>query len=297
AIERSPAHLRGLIGGLIAAGAPVAILFINFLQLLVLKRLPHAAYLSWGWRLPFFFGAFLGILYIFYYARVPELAVVRAKNTPHVQQPIWLLFSSRQHFINLVQVFLLMTGMWFAAQIALSFLPGLLIGVLHQSPANVSTLELVSSSITVLGMIGYAAWSQKVGRKRMLIWSGISIVIGETLAFYFMVQLANRHAPFISIAIMALIAIVLPNSPLGTIIVYLNERFPSYVRGSGYGTVYTISLIIPGLYSFWLYLLGKVMPYEYTGLVLIVLGGLLFLWAALIGPETRNVKLLPDEEE
>jgi MFS family permease len=296
AIERSPAHLRGLIGGLIAAGAPVAILFINVVQLLVLKKLPHEAYLSWGWRLPFFFGAFLGILYLIYYSRVPELEVskLRRDNTS-VRQPIWELFSG-PNFKSLIQVMLLLTGMWFAVQMVLSFLPGLLIGILHQSPANVSTLELTSSAATAVGMILYAVLSQRIGRRSLLIAVGLSIIIGESLAYFFMVRLANGGSGFLAIGIMAFIAIVLANSPLGAVIVYLNERFPSYVRGSGYGTSYTISLIIPGLYSLWLYWLGKIIPYEYTGLILIVLGGVLFLWASVLGPETRDTVLLPEEE-
>jgi MFS family permease len=295
AIERSPKHLRGLVGGMIAAGAPVAILFISLTQLAFLARLSPAAYQTWGWRMPYLFGVILGILYLIYYSRVPELETTFLESK-RAREPLWELFS-RGTFKNLVQVFLLMSGMWFAAQMVLSFLPGLLIGILHQSPKNVSTLEILANVVTALGMIGYAALSQRIGRRRMLVGIGISILVGESLAYLLMVMAARSGSGFFLIGFLALIAFFLANSPLGCVVVYLNERFPTRVRGSAYGTAYTVSLILPSLYSFWLLWLSKIVPYAYTALILIVLGGILFLWAALWGPETRDVVLLEPSQE
>ena len=50
-------------------------------------------------------------------------------------------------------------------------------------------------------------------------------------------------------------------------------------------------MIIPSFYSFYLLGLGKVMPYAYAGIVLLVLGGLLTAVGAWIGPETRDVDM------
>lgn len=295
AIERSPKNLRGLVGGLVAGGAPVAVLLISIAQILVLKRMSHPALLAWGWRLPFFFGVILGIGYLIYYWRVPEIDLgLLEKSRESRKAPLLQLFS-RAHFRDLLQVFLLMLGMWFAAQIMVSFLPVLLIGVLHQNPANVSMLEIVSSLIILGGMIGYGAVSQRTGRRRMLIWSGASVTVGASIAFLFMVLFARRGAGFMPVAVMATIAMFLANAPLGCIVVYLNERFRAGIRSSGYGTVYTVSLILPALYSVWLGALTFAIPFAYTALVLVVLGGVLFLIGAVIGPETRDVELLRAE--
>lgn len=295
AIERSPKSMRGLVGGLVAAGAPAAILLISVIQVLVLKRLSHPAFLSWGWRLPFFFGVILGIGYLIYYWRVPEIDLgLLEKSRESRRAPLVQLFS-RAHFRGLLQVFLLMLGMWFAAQIMVSFLPGLLIGVLHQNAADVSMLEIASGVIVAGGMIGYGAVSQRIGRRRTLIWSGASVTVGASLAFVFMVLLAHQGAGFVPVAVMALIAMFLANSPLGCIVVYLNERFRAGVRSSGYGTAYTLSLILPALYSVWLGALKFAIPFDYAALVLVVLGGVLFFAGAVIGPETREVDLLAEE--
>src|ERR1700733_10943655 len=63
AIERSPARLRGLVGGVVSAGAPVAIIFIHSFQVTALKQITPPPYESWGRRAPFFFGVLLGIGY------------------------------------------------------------------------------------------------------------------------------------------------------------------------------------------------------------------------------------------
>lgn len=296
AIERSPARLRGVVGGVVSAGAPVAIIFINVVQILALNHMMPASYQSWGWRIPFFFGALLGVGYLVYFARVPEVdTATLAAERKSKRVPIADLFT-RDNFPMLLQVFLLMTGMWFAAQMMLSFLPGMLIGVLHQNASDVSNMEIVANVCTVIAMIGFAAASQRLGRRRTLFWSAVAIAIGVGLAYGFMVVLANDRSSFLPVAILAIIGFILVNGPLGTCVVYLNERFGKGVRSSGYGTAYTVSLILPSLYSVWIGLLQHVMPYDYTPIVLIVLGGVLFAIGAHIGPETVHASTLTDDD-
>jgi predicted MFS family arabinose efflux permease len=297
AIERSPARLRGLVGGVVSAGAPVAIIFISVVQLTALKQITPPQYQSWGWRLPFFFGVLLGIAYLVYYSRVPEVDIeALAKDRKSQRAPLVELFSG-PNFRNLLQVFLLMTGMWFAAQMMLSFLPGLLIGVLHQNSSDVSTMEIVANVATIVAMIGVAALSQRVGRRVTLIWSAAAVIVIASLAYAFMVVLANDGAAFLPIAILAIIGFVCVNGPLGCIVVYLNERFGKGVRSSGYGTAYTVSLILPSMYSVWIGVLQHVIPYDYAPLVLILVGGVLFFAGAWIGPETVTGGLLAEQAD
>jgi Na+/melibiose symporter-like transporter len=291
AIERSPARLRGLVGGVVAAGAPVAIIVISVIQLTALKQIVPPAYLSWGWRLPFLFGVLLGIGYLVYYSRVPEVDIeALARDRKSKRAPLLALLSG-PNARNLLQVFLLMTGMWFAAQMMLSFLPGMLIGVLHQNASDVSTMEIAANVATVIAMIGVAALSQRAGRRPTLIWSAAAITVGGSLAYAFMVVLANSGAAFLPVAVLAIIGFILVNGPLGCVVVYLNERFGNGVRSSGYGTAYTVSLILPSMYSVWIGLLKNVVPYDYAPLILILLGGVMFAVGAWIGPETVAVQL------
>lgn len=292
AIERSPARLRGLVGALVSVGAPIAVIAISVAQLTVLERLPKAAFMSWGWRVPFLFGVVLGVAYLFYYARVPEVDVEALESSRgSARAPLVQLFT-REHRGNLLQVFLLMTGMWFGAQMVLSFMPSLLIDVLHQDASDVSIMEIIGSAITACGMIIYGVVGQRIGRRRMLLIASALVAVVETLAFLAMVQFAKGGSGFLPVGIMAVVAMFVANSPLGCLVVYLNERFAFGVRSSGYGTAYTVSLVLPALFPVWVGGLRLMMPYEYTALVLIALGGVLFFTAAHIGPDTRTTNLL-----
>ncbi|WP_028927611.1 hypothetical protein [Pseudonocardia acaciae] len=55
------------------------------------------------------------------------------------------------------------------------------------------------------------------------------------------------------------------------------------MRASGYGIGYSTAVIIPSFYSLSMLGLGKIMPYAYTPIVLIVAGSALTVAAATMG--------------
>jgi hypothetical protein len=84
---------------------------------------------------------------------------------------------------------------------------------------------------------------------------------------------------------------VLVVGPWGAASSYCNERFPTAVRSSGFGIGYSVSLVLPSLAPLYVAGLGRVMPFEYTPLVLLVVGAALMAVGALRGPETAAVDL------
>jgi MFS family permease len=293
AIERAPRRWRGFVGGLVVTGAGLALVVISLIQLLALNHMAPHSFAVWGWRIPFFAGSVLGLLYLAYFHRlVPEMdmeELERARRQPRM--PLAQLLTSSQRGA-LVQVVVLMTGMWFASQMTVSFLPVLLITVLHQAPTNVSWFEIVSSLVTAGGMILYGIVSQRVGRRTVLRWVAVSVMTVGSAAWVFMIHFAESGASFVAVAVMAGLASFVTNAPLGVFVVYLNERFGTQVRAAGYSTAYTFGLILPGLYTVWVKGLAHLVPFAYTALFLIPLGGALVFLAAHRGPETRDAPLL-----
>lgn len=295
ALEHSPRRLRGLVGGLIAAAAPAAFIVISLIQVLALRQLPKADFLSWGWRLPFFLGVLLGIAYFVHYLRIEEgNKSYWAQRRQERRQPVRELFR-RGNAKTLVQVFLLTCGYWFAAQMAVSLLPSLLTGDLHQNATNVALLTLVGSVFTVFSVIGFAVLGQRIGRRKVLLGVGCAITVITALTFALMVHFAQARTGFLAVAVMGIIANALTSGPLGVLITYLNERFPLSVRATGYSVGYTFGLILPGLYSVWLLGLGHLVPYAYGPVVLIVLGGVVMTFAVRSGPETTGIDSLTTE--
>ena len=78
---------------------------------------------------------------------------------------------------------------------------------------------------------------------------------------------------------------------------YINERFHTGVRASGFGLGYSLAAILPSFGAFYQSLLGHVMNPTYTVLPLLVVGGLLITIGGALGPETRDVDLGPATPE
>jgi hypothetical protein len=80
----------------------------------------------------------------------------------------------------------------------------------------------------------------------------------------------------------------------GPIAAYLTERFPASIRSTGYGVGYSLALIAPAFYQFYLQRFDGVMPAHLAPGVLIVLAGLLISLGGFLGPETKDVDMSDD---
>src|SRR6202023_4091404 len=104
-------------------------------------------------------------------------------------------------------------------------------------------------------------------------------------ALYYVLIAGAYRDSLTLVSLVALIAVLtLPIWAVHT--PYLAESFRTEIRSSGYGISYSLATILPGLYSFYLLGLAKLMPYEFGPIVLLALGGALLSIGALTGPAT-----------
>lgn len=295
AMEACPRPLRGLIGGIIQAAYPIAYVAISITTVIMLALVPagnlNSPYVQWGWRIPFFVGAILGGLFLIYYWRVEESRVWESEGgATRTSAPLKELFRG-DNVRNLGQVFLLQSGQWLAVQAAISAMPALLQNVLKLPAEGVTTALLVANIALACGYIVLAVLGQMHGRRLWLIISGCWMGTVCVATYGLMVGSALAHAPLILIMFWGGLTLVLAISPWGIVTPYINERFPTGVRASGYGIGYSLAVIIPSFYSFYLLGLSRLMPYEYTPLVLMFAAGVFAVLGAWLGPETRDVEL------
>ena len=63
-----------------------------------------------------------------------------------------------------------------------------------------------------------------------------------------------------AIILLVCVMSVLVTSPWGVIITYINERFVTDVRATGFGLGFSLSVVIPSFYAFYMNWLGASCP-------------------------------------
>ena len=150
---------------------------------------------------------------------------------------------------------------------------------------NTGILIGAAISLPIFPLIGVL--SQKFGRRPTLIVLGLlSLVPASTL--YYVLIAGGYHDSAMLVGLIAVI-LVLTMPAWAVITPYLAESFRTEIRSSGYGLSYSLATILPGFYSFYMLGLAKVIPYEFSPIVLLAVGGLMLTLGALAGPETKHV--------
>ncbi|MEZ2391805.1 hypothetical protein AB6813_20125 [bacterium RCC_150] len=81
-------------------------------------------------------------------------------------------------------------------------------------------------------------------------------------------------------------------SGYGPVAAYLAEHFPVAVRSSGYGVGYSLSIVLPSLYPYYLPPLQDPLARSEAIAVLLILAGVLVAAGGLTGPETTKTQRL-----
>jgi len=293
AMEGATKEKRGLYSGIIQSGYPVAFLLIAILTFTMLHFFPlqggvDSPYMTIGWRIPFFIGGGFALLFILpFRATISESKLwIRAEKR---RNPFKLVMggANLRHFM---QVFVVVTGLWFTGiGAAGGVLPGVLIRVVHLNPQVMTQVMMVCSTVLIGGYIWAGALSQTFGRRNVLVACGV--LAGTVGVYCYYLLLTYKGGSFATIALLATIVVVTATSGWGVVTAYLNERFPTVVRSSGFGMAFTIPVIIPSFYGVYMDQLSKVMPAHLTPTVLVAFGAVLTVVGALFGPETKDVDL------
>jgi len=293
AMEYSKKHLRGLVGGFIIAAFPAAYVAINLVAAAVFALVPldglNSPYAQWGWRIPFVIGAALaGVLACYYVFQVSESEIWKVETKAgQSKQPVselWRGSGGR----SLLQVLILMTGLWTTQNIITIYLPStLLLHTLHLSKLQLSTTLLIAYCLLFFSYIGTGVLGQKIGRRlTFLILAPLIATVGAFI-LYVLTRAEGMSLPMIIILVCLLSILV--TAPWGVLVTYINERFVTDVRATGFGVGFSLSVIIPSFYAFYVNWLGHVFSAQLAPAALLCIGGVIATIGAAMGPETRDV--------
>ncbi|MDN3359133.1 MFS transporter [Actinomadura sp. DC4] len=295
AMEIAPPGRRGLYGSLVSIGFPLSYCAISLLSYAMLHIAPAggptSAYAEWGWRVPFAAGAVIGVVFLLYYSRTvreSEVWLASARRAKRADPVKTVLFGSARR--SFWQVFVLMAGVWFASNMASGLLPSLLGTQTTLTATEVTGVLVVAQFVHTLCFPLIGALTDRIGRRTFFIACGLSVGVVCAAAFAFLASWP-RSGPWSGVPLVFVLTLLIRISGASMFAVtpsYICERFPAAVRGSGFGMGYSLPLLVTAGYAYYQDWLGHLIPYEDTPVVLLVLGGVLILVGALIGPETRD---------
>nr|WP_300047100.1 MFS transporter [uncultured Nocardioides sp.] len=294
ALEHSPKSRRGFNGALIMTGFPLAYCAIALLTFGLLLVIPsgtlESPYTQWGWRIPFVIGGAMALAWAFWYSRHVEESDAWIANKPQEgdSSPVAELFRG-DNLRGFLQVFVLMSGIWLAFNMIGAILPTTLRAQGGLSDTRATMVLVIAYATLVPAYLVAGSLGQRFGRRRFFLVQGPLTAVLAPFLYWLIASGRLDSLAAITLTTVALVVVVV--SVYSVASTYIIERFHVGVRSSGYGLGYTTAVILPAFYATYLAGLESWIPYEFTPLVLISLGGLLVLVGAAIGPETKHVDL------
>ena len=291
ATETVPPSWRGSMSGLIGGGsAAVGALFASIVFWINSYFFPGDAFEVWGWRCMFFSGilsAILGFLVFNALEETPFFKKLESKSDPgatKARAPLRTLFSSEYRsvfFINL----LVTCGAGVAYYLTSGYMPTF-IKIVNHVPYTAAAAILIGCSISgFLGSLIAGHVSTMIGRKPAMITFGLATTLTMPLGY---LALGSSN-DLMLVAALAIALTFLGNLPLGPVLIFLNERFPTRIRASGTGLSWNIGFAFGGTMPTFVSLFSKGIDNISTSLALFLLGGsILFLIGAFIIPETKG---------
>jgi MFS transporter, MHS family, proline/betaine transporter len=234
-VENAPAHRRGFVGSFAILGAVGGILLGSAVGALLAASLSETQLQTWGWRVPFLLGLFLGLAGLFL-RRDPA-----AKSTETVREVNPLKTAFVKHRGLMVQV----AGLSMVNAVVFYILFVYLVSWLQMvdgiTPAR--ALEVNTSSMILLlpVMIAAGALSDRIGGKAVLITSTVLIFLLSWPLFW-LLHSESMMAIYLAQGMFAIIVGLF----LGAQPAYMVKLIPANVRCSATGFAYNITLGVAG---------------------------------------------------
>lgn len=224
AMESLPTATRGLFSGILQQGYAVGYLLAALVYWIVF---PH-----FGWRGLFIAGALPALLVIYIRAHVPESPVWQRDRSQRKHASIRLSVLLRQHGLLFVYAALLMTAFNYMSHGTQDLYPTYLEEQRGFGVNAKSIISIVYATGAICGGTVLGFWSQKWGRRRVIILSAASGMLLIPLWIF---------APSTGLLIVGGFLIqFMVQGAWGVVPVHLNELSPPDFRGTFPGLVYQL---------------------------------------------------------
>ncbi|MER5181090.1 MFS transporter [Streptomyces sp. NPDC002896] len=244
AFEHAPARRRGLAASFANMGGPAGSVLATTM-LAAFSALPEDAFLSWGWRVPFLFSVVLLAIGLFVRLRVAESpafqeAARRAATAPEKEE-VPLLAVLRRHPKNITLAALGGSAPILVQSLLATFMLTYAMDAGYDR-STVLAAQTASAALHILTIPAYAALSDRVGRKPVMIGGAI----GSAIAAYPLFALVDSGS------VTALYVAYVIGNPLlqaamyGPMAAFVSEMFGTRARYTGASLGYQLATTLGG---------------------------------------------------
>ncbi|SMG55197.1 MFS transporter [Paraburkholderia susongensis] len=213
------------------AGAGVAVLLTNALS--------HDQLYAWGWRIPFAIGVAMVPLGIYIRRHLNETLMPKARNSSNMAT-LAEVFKANGELVW--SCLLLMGGSTITTYVVVFYLPTYATQFLEM-PLSVALWAGVTASAVSVATSTYAGiLSDRIGRKRTVLWSRFALAI-SVLPGFMLLEAYRSPAALICVVAALSFLVVLQAVP---VFVMITEMFPSRIRATSLSIVFGLGVAVFG---------------------------------------------------
>ncbi|MCT1478443.1 MFS transporter [Microbacterium sp. p3-SID336] len=246
AVEHAPADRRGRAGSWPQLGVPLGFLLASGMTALMTGVIsPGAAFLEWGWRVPFLMSVVLIVVGFVIRRSVDESPVFAeiAARGKQASVPIVTLFRRHWHLVLLAALVFVGNGT-LGYMTTGGFLNSYAINVQQLDTTSVLVAAVFAASVWFFSTLIAGVLADRIGRRRtFLIGFGVQAVV--VFPIFWLVD--NGGLPGLYTALFLIsIGLGLTYGPLAA---WYAEIFPASIRFSGVSVTYAIGAVLGGAFA------------------------------------------------
>lgn len=244
AVEHAPPGKRGFYGSFPQMGVPGGLILANVVFLATSHGLGTAAFVDWGWRLPFLASSVLvavGLVIRLKVDESPEFSSVRQGDAGQERARMPVVEVLRRQWKDVV-----LAGGTFIGNNAIGYI--FMVYILAYGTQNLGfsrddmLVVVLGSAVVWLGATAWSAHlSDRFGRRRVFVAGAVGLLVWSA-AFFPLVDLASMSALVLAMTVMAM-ALGFTYGPQAAL---FSELFPAKLRYSGSSLGYQLGAILGG---------------------------------------------------
>ncbi|MGH3951969.1 MAG: MFS transporter [Pseudonocardiaceae bacterium] len=252
ATESAPKDKRGLYGSFAQLGVPLGLIMSTLVFLGISSGMSDAALLAWGWRVPFLLSvALLGVAFYAHFTLedTAEMDQVRSSGGQS-RSPVLEALRTNLKTIALAAGAVVAVGAGFYLFVTYMLAYGTT--VLGMPKSTMLNAVVWAAVLMVPALIGFAALSDRLGRRKVYLFGAVATGIWVFPAF----MLVNTTQPAL-VTVGIVVALVLFSAMYGPQAAFFAELFTPRMRYSGASLGYQIGVMVGGAFTpiiaTWLY--------------------------------------------